>query len=114
MRGEKADHHEPCGGVHERAKPFEVRPICRRLSSINDGARSAQSGWIASTALSFYLIAISFSTTDLDFLLDRTMQIYHRQRGCVFSAAMIYEGFFKAAVLTWLLPSEFVIMNSLT
>ena len=45
------------------------------IASINDGAKSAQTGALAFTLVGLYLLATAFSTTDEDLLLQHTMPV---------------------------------------
>src|SRR3954469_2174752 len=45
------------------------------IASVNDGAKSAQTGALAFAAIGLYLLATAFSATDEDLLLDRTLAI---------------------------------------
>jgi uncharacterized protein YjbI with pentapeptide repeats len=66
------DPMQPAG----QTPPFEIPDyLAEVVSSVNDGAKSAQAGVFAFTFVAVYLLGVAFSTTDLDFLLDRTMQI---------------------------------------
>ena len=49
--------------------------ITSLIASINDGAKSAQTGALAFAAIGLYLLATAFSATDEDLLLDRTLAI---------------------------------------
>src|SRR3954447_24663261 len=45
------------------------------IASVNDGAKSAQTGALAFAAIGLYLLATAFSATDEDLLLDRILAI---------------------------------------
>src|SRR3954468_15226039 len=49
--------------------------IEKLIAAINDGAKSAQLGALAFTAIGLFLIATAFSATDEDLLLGRTVTI---------------------------------------
>jgi len=49
--------------------------ITSLIAAINDGAKSAQPGALAFTAIGLFLLATAFSATDEDLLLNRTLTI---------------------------------------
>jgi len=49
--------------------------ITSLIAAINDGAKSAQLGALAFTAIGLFLLATAFSATDEDLLLNRTLTI---------------------------------------
>jgi hypothetical protein len=49
--------------------------IDQLIGAINDGARSAQAGALAFSAVGLYLLATAFATTDEDLLLEHTTTI---------------------------------------
>src|SRR5271165_7381224 len=57
-------------------EPFQPPPYIKDLiAAINDGARSAQLGALAFTAIGVFLLATAFSATDEDLLLNRVLTI---------------------------------------
>jgi hypothetical protein len=55
---------------------FQTPPYIKDLiSAINDGAKSAQIGALAFTAIGVFLLATAFSATDEDLLLNRALTI---------------------------------------
>ncbi len=57
-------------------EPFEPPKYIRKLiAAINDGAKSAQLGALAFTAIGVFLLATAFSATDEDLLLNRALTI---------------------------------------
>lgn len=58
------------------AEPFEPpKYIASLIASINDGAKMAQTGALAFSAVGLYLLATALSATDEDLLLQRTTSI---------------------------------------
>jgi hypothetical protein len=56
--------------------PFAAPPYIKDLiAAINDGAKSAQLGALAFTAIGLFLLATAFSATDEDLLLNRALTI---------------------------------------
>lgn len=49
--------------------------ITSLIAAVNDGAKSAQLGALAFTAIGLFLLAIAFSATDKDLLLNRALTI---------------------------------------
>jgi uncharacterized protein YjbI with pentapeptide repeats len=64
--------------------------IASLIAAINDGAKAAQTGALAFSAIGLYLIATAFSTTDEDLLLQHTTSIaqFGVQVSVVFSLAI--------------------------
>src|SRR4051794_19203104 len=64
---------------HALGPPMETFEPPKYLSSliaaVNDGAKSAQLGALAFTAIGLFLLATSFSATDEDLLLNRALTI---------------------------------------
>ena len=57
-------------------EPFEPpKYIASLIAAINDGAKTAQTGALAFSAVGLYLIAAALSTTDEDLLLEHTTSI---------------------------------------
>jgi hypothetical protein len=57
-------------------EPFAAPPYIKDLiAAINDGAKSAQLGALAFTAIGLFLLATAFSATDEDLLLNRALTI---------------------------------------
>ena len=57
-------------------EPFEPPKYLEKLiAAINDGAKSAQLGALAFTAIGIFLLATAFSATDEDLLLNRALTI---------------------------------------
>jgi uncharacterized protein YjbI with pentapeptide repeats len=57
-------------------EPFEPPKYIEKLiTAINDGAKSAQLGALAFTAIGLFLLATAFSATDEDLLLNRALTI---------------------------------------
>ena len=57
-------------------EPFEPRKyIASLIAAINDGAKSAQLGALAFTAIGLFLLATAFSATDEDLLLNHAISI---------------------------------------
>jgi hypothetical protein len=55
-------------------EPFEPpKYIASLIAAVNDGAKSAQLGALAFTAIGLFLLATAFSATDEDLLLNRTL-----------------------------------------
>ena len=58
------------------AEPFEPpKYIASLIAAINDGAKTAQTGALAFSAVGLYLLATALSTTDEDLLLQHTTSI---------------------------------------
>ena len=57
-------------------EPFEPPKYLEKLiAAVNDGAKSAQLGALAFTAIGVFLLATAFSATDEDLLLNRALTI---------------------------------------
>jgi hypothetical protein len=71
---------------------------------VNDGAKSAQLGALAFTAIGLFLLATAFSATDEDLLLNRALTI--SQLGGTASAGMPAAGRWQAfdLELQWRIP----------
>lgn len=55
---------------------FELpKYLASLIAAVNDGAKSAQTGALAFALVGLYLVATAFSTTNEDFLLERTMPV---------------------------------------
>lgn len=60
----------------DRVEPFEPpKYIASLIAAINDGAKSAQLGALAFTAIGLFLLATAFSATDEDLLLNHAISI---------------------------------------
>jgi hypothetical protein len=60
----------------DRPGPFEPpKYMASLIAAINDGAKTAQTGALAFSAVGLYLLATALSTTDEDLLLQRTTSI---------------------------------------
>jgi hypothetical protein len=55
--------------------------ITSLIAAVNDGAKSAQLGALAFTAIGLFLLATAFSATDEDLLLNRALTINRERRG---------------------------------
>jgi hypothetical protein len=66
-------------GAHDSAgevPPFEPpKYIASLIAAVNDGAKTAQTGALAFSAVGLYLLAVALSTTDEDLLLQHTTSI---------------------------------------
>jgi hypothetical protein len=60
----------------DRVEPFEPpKYIASLTAAINDGAKTAQTGALAFSAVGLYLVATALSATDEDLLLEHTTSI---------------------------------------
>jgi hypothetical protein len=67
------DHPKRAVSAAEQFEPPKY--IASLIAAINDGAKTAQTGALAFTAVGLYLLATALSTTDEDLLLQHTTSI---------------------------------------